>query len=105
VTFRVRSLVDALFKPAFSNESVTAFDFAALTRHVKDGVASAAVRQFRVAGRFAARSDWHSDLGVFERAVDRDARLIAFDDQGEAGQEGEARRPIGEQGGCQARGR
>ena len=38
----------------------------------------------------------------FEREVDRDVRTIAFDDQGGAGADGEARRPIGEQGGRQA---
>src|SRR5713226_4376053 len=58
---------------------------------------------FRVAGRFAARSDWQADLGDFEREVDRDVRTIALDDQGGAGADGEARRPIGEQGGRQAR--
>ena len=60
------------------------------------------LRSFRVAGRFAARSDWQADLGDFEREVDRDVRTIAFDDQGGAGADGEARRPIGEQGGRQA---
>ncbi len=35
--------------------------------------------------------------------VDRDVRTIALDDQGGAGADGEARRPIGEQGGRQAR--
>ena len=61
------------------------------------------LRSFRVAGRFAARSDWQADLGDFEREVDRDVRTIALDDQGGAGADGEARRPIGEQGGRQAR--
>src|SRR5215831_19021822 len=61
------------------------------------------LRSFRVAGRFAARSDWQADLGDFEREVDRDVRTIALDDQGGAGAVGEARRPIGEQGGRQAR--
>src|SRR5215831_14739973 len=61
------------------------------------------VRSFRVAGRFAARSDWQADLGDFEREVDRDVRTIALDDQGGAGADGEARRPIGEQSGRQAR--
>src|SRR5215510_12374800 len=60
------------------------------------------LRSFRVAGRFAARSDWQADLGHFERAVDRDVRTIALEDQGGTGPEGEARRPIGEQGGRQA---
>src|SRR5580700_12080574 len=41
--------------------------------------------------------------GDFEREVDRDIRTIALDDQGGAGADGEARRPIGEQGGRQAR--
>jgi hypothetical protein len=35
--------------------------------------------------------------------VDRDVRTIALDDQGGAGADGEAKRPIGEQGGRQAR--
>src|SRR5262249_7682820 len=61
------------------------------------------LHSFRVAGRFAARSDWQADLGDFEREVDRDVRTIALDDQGGAGADGEARRPIGEQGGHQAR--
>src|SRR5215831_18520633 len=61
------------------------------------------LRSFRVAGRFAARSDWQADLGDFEREVDRDVRTIALDDQGGPGADGEARRPIGEQGGRQAR--
>jgi hypothetical protein len=61
------------------------------------------LRSFRVAGRFAARSDWHADLGDFEREMDRDVRTIAFEDQGGAGADDEARRPIGEQGGRQAR--
>src|SRR5271166_2063395 len=61
------------------------------------------LRSFRVAGRFAARSDWQADLGDFEREVDRDVRTIALDDQGGAGADGEARRPIGEQGERQAR--
>src|SRR5947208_12221914 len=39
-----------------------------------------------------------ADLGDFEREVDRDVRTIALDDEG-----GEARRPIGEQAGRQAR--
>src|SRR5277367_236051 len=60
------------------------------------------LRSFRVAGRFAARSDWQADLGDFEREVDRDVRTISLEDQGRAGAEGEARRPIGEQGGRQA---
>ena len=54
------------------------------------------LRSFQVAGRFAARSDWQADLGDFEREVDRDVRTIALDDQGGAGADGEARRPIGE---------
>src|SRR5258706_1906128 len=62
------------------------------------------LRSFRVAGRFAARSDWQADLGDFEREVDRDVRTIALDDQGGEGADGEARRPVGEQGGRQARG-
>src|SRR5207342_1430308 len=57
------------------------------------------LRSFRVAGRFAARSDWQTDLGDFEREVDRDVRTIALADQGGAGAEGEARHPIGAQGG------
>ena len=61
------------------------------------------LRSFRVAGRFAARSDWQADLGDFEREVDRDVRTIALDDQGGAGAEGEARLPVGKQGGRQAR--
>src|SRR5882672_3217133 len=61
------------------------------------------LRSFRVAGRFAARSDWQADLGDFEREVDRDVRTIALDDQGGAGAEVEAKRPIDEQGGRQAR--
>src|SRR6267154_733455 len=40
------------------------------------------LRSFRVAGRFAARSDWQADLGDFEREVDRDVRTIALNDQG-----------------------
>ena len=36
--------------------------------------------------------DWQADLGDFERAVDRDVRTIALDDQGGAGADGEARR-------------
>ena len=40
------------------------------------------LRSFRVAGRFAARSDWQADLGDFERKVDRDVRTISRDDQG-----------------------
>src|SRR6202035_2376054 len=61
------------------------------------------LRSFRVAGRFAARGDWQADLGDFEREVDRDVRTIALDDQGGAGADGEARRPVGKQGGRQAR--
>src|SRR6201987_5296849 len=61
------------------------------------------LRSFRVTGRFAARSDWQADLGDFERGVDRDVRTIALDDQGGAGADGEARRPIGEQGRWQGR--
>src|SRR5262249_18729304 len=61
------------------------------------------LRSFRVPGRFAARSDWQADRGDFEREVDRDVRTITFDDQGGAGADDEARRPIGEQGGRQAR--
>src|ERR1022692_4654929 len=61
------------------------------------------VRSFRVAGRFAARSDWQADLGDSERQVDRDVRTIASEDQGGAGADDEAGRPIGEQGGRQAR--
>src|SRR5215813_8608200 len=61
------------------------------------------LRSFRVAGRFAARSDWQADLRDFEREVDRDVRTIALDDQGWASADGEARRPIGEQSGHQAR--
>src|SRR6516162_3044954 len=61
------------------------------------------LRSIRVAGRFAARSDWQADLGDFEREVDRVLRTIAFEDQGGAGEDGEARRSIGEQGGRQAR--
>ena len=61
------------------------------------------LRSFRVAGRFTARSDWQADLGDFEREVDRDVRTIALDDQGGTGADGEARRPIGEQRGRQAR--
>jgi hypothetical protein len=61
------------------------------------------LREFPVAGRFAARSDWQADLGDFEREADRVLRTIAFDDQGGAGTDGEARRLIGEQGGRQAR--
>src|ERR1044071_7551961 len=38
--------------------------------------------EFRVAIRFAARSDWQADLGDFEREVDQDVRTIAFEDQG-----------------------
>src|SRR5277367_3847156 len=52
------------------------------------------LRSFRVAGRFAARSDRQADLGDFEREVDRDVRTVALDDQGGAG---------AEQGGRQAR--
>jgi hypothetical protein len=59
------------------------------------------LRKFQVAGRFAARSDWQTDLGDFERGVDRNVRTIAFEDQG--GAESEATRTIGEQGGRQAR--
>ena len=59
------------------------------------------LRSFRVAGRFAARRDWQADLGDFEREVDRDVRTIALDDQGGPGAGGEARRPMGEQGGRQ----
>src|SRR5262249_53330138 len=55
------------------------------------------LRSFRVAGRFAARSDWQADRGDFEREVDRALRTIAFDDQGGAGADDEARRPIGAQ--------
>src|SRR5258705_10258008 len=40
---------------------------------------------------------------IFEREVDRDVRTIALDDQGGAVADGEARRPVGEQGGRQAR--
>src|SRR6516164_5951336 len=61
------------------------------------------LRSFRVAGRFAARSDWQADLGDFEREVDQDVRTIALDNQGGAGADGEAGRPVGEQGGRQAR--
>src|SRR6266571_2028738 len=61
------------------------------------------LRSFRVAGRFAARSNWQADLGDFEREVGRDVRTIALDDQGGAGADGEARHAIGEQGGRQAR--
>src|SRR5262249_33158172 len=60
------------------------------------------LREFQVAGRFAARSDWQADLGDFDREVDRAVRTIAFGDQGGAGADGEARRPTGEQGGRQA---
>jgi hypothetical protein len=56
------------------------------------------LRSIQVAGRFAARSDWQADLGDFEREVDRDLRTIAFEDQGGAGADDEAKRPIGEQG-------
>src|SRR5260370_3309464 len=45
------------------------------------------LRSFRVAGRFAARSDWQADLGDFEREVDRDAPTIALDAHGGAGGE------------------
>jgi hypothetical protein len=38
-------------------------------------------------------------IGDFEREVDRDVRTIALDDQGRASEDGEARRPIGGQGG------
>src|SRR6267154_585696 len=48
------------------------------------------LRSFRLAGRFAARSDWQADLGDFEQEVDRDVRTIALDDQGGAGADGEA---------------
>src|SRR5258708_21092790 len=48
------------------------------------------LRSFRVAGRFAARSDWQADLADFEREMDRDVRTIALDDQGGTGAEGEA---------------
>src|SRR5882724_9299933 len=48
------------------------------------------LRSFRVAGRFAARSDWQADLRDFEREVDRDVRTIALDDQGGAGAEVDA---------------
>src|SRR5215471_21780113 len=58
---------------------------------------------FRIAGRFAARTDWQADLGDFEREVDRDVRTIALADQGGAGAESEARRRIGGQAGSQAR--
>src|SRR3979490_243145 len=61
------------------------------------------LHSFRVAGRFAARSDWQADLSDFEREMDRDVRTIALDDQGGTGAEGEGGRPIGEQGGRQAR--
>src|SRR6516164_4910315 len=61
------------------------------------------LRSIQVAGRFAARSDWQADLGDFEREVDRDVRTIAFEDQGRAGADEKERRPIGEQGGRQAR--
>src|SRR5215471_15869060 len=61
------------------------------------------LRSFRVAGRFAARSDWQADLGDFGREVDRDVRTIALDDQGGAGADGEAKRPLGGQGGGQER--
>src|SRR6516225_7006747 len=44
-----------------------------------------------------------SRLRTTDREVDRDVRTIALDDQGGAGADGEARRPIGEQGGRQAR--
>ena len=54
---------------------------------------------FASAGRFAARSDWQANLGDFEREVDRDVRTIALDDQGGPSADGEAGRPIGEQGG------
>src|ERR1700758_4413496 len=50
------------------------------------------LRSFPVAGRFAARSDWQTDLGDFERQVDRDVRTIAPEDQGGAGKDGEASR-------------
>ena len=52
------------------------------------------LRSFRVAGRFTARSNWQADLGDFEREMDRDVRAIAPDDQGGAGADGEATRPI-----------
>src|SRR5437016_3836819 len=58
---------------------------------------------FRVARRFAARRDWQADFGDFQREVDRNVRTIAFEDQGGAGADGEARHPIGEHGGRQAR--
>src|SRR3984885_14933636 len=61
------------------------------------------LRSFRVAGRFAARSDWPADLGDFKREVDRDVRTIALKDQGGAGAEGEASRNISEKDGRQAR--
>ena len=61
------------------------------------------LRSFRIAGRFAARSDWQADLDDFEREVDRDVRTNTLDDQGGTGAEGEAKRPISEQCGCQAR--
>ncbi len=40
---------------------------------------------------------------ISSEQVDRDVRTIALEDQGRAGADGEARRPIGEQGGRQAR--
>src|SRR5208283_3899572 len=76
-------------------------------RAVEGGVEEArhgrVLRSFQVAGRFAAPSDRQADLGDFEREVDRDVRTNALEDQGGAGEDGEARRPIGEQGGRQAR--
>src|SRR5215470_5719108 len=47
----------------------------------------------RVAGRFAARSDWQADLGDFEREVDRDVRTIALEDQGGAEDPGSKSEP------------
>src|SRR5580693_10785901 len=48
------------------------------------------LRSFRVAGRFAARSDWPADLGDFKREVERDVRTIALDDQGGPSADNEA---------------
>jgi len=48
------------------------------------------LQQLKVAFKAAGKK-----LGNFEREVDRDVRTITLDDQGGAGADGEARRPIG----------
>src|SRR5262249_21374220 len=90
-----RALVAEELLLALPDGRVLGFESA---RAVEDGVQGSGqearhgevLRSFRVAGRFAARSDRQTDLGHFEREVDRDIRTIALEDQSRAGADGEA---------------